>query len=58
MINYFYQMVLIPWQSHDGIYACSLGLTMLGGDGMDSTIECIFSSARGFQLLCPIVPGA
>jgi hypothetical protein len=49
--------MLIPWQSHDGIYACSPGLAMLGDDGMDSILVCALSGVRGFLLLCPIVPG-
>jgi hypothetical protein len=31
---------------------------MLGGDGMNSILECIVSGVRGFLLLCPIVAGA
>jgi hypothetical protein len=55
MVNHFYQVVLIPWKSHDGIYVCSLGLAMSGGNGMDFILECILSGARGFLLLRPIV---
>jgi hypothetical protein len=31
---------------------------MLGGDGMNSILECIVSGVRGFLLLRPIVAGA
>jgi hypothetical protein len=31
---------------------------MLGGDGMDSLLECVAPGAHGFLLLCPIVAGS
>jgi hypothetical protein len=58
MLNRFYQAVLIPWQCHDDILACSPGLVMSGGDGMDSILECMMSGARGFLLLRPIASSA
>jgi hypothetical protein len=54
----FYQAVLIPWQRHDVIYACSSGIAMSGSDEMDSIFECVVPGACGFLLLRPIVAGA
>jgi hypothetical protein len=31
---------------------------MLGGDGIDSILECVMPGVREFLLLCPIVAGA
>jgi hypothetical protein len=51
--------MLILCQSHHGIEACILGLaTTSGGDGMNSTLEYMLSSACGLQWPHPIVPGA
>jgi hypothetical protein len=58
MVNCFYQVMLIPWQSHRDPSACIPGIAMLGSDGMDSTLEYILSDARGFLLLRPFVPDA
>jgi hypothetical protein len=58
MVNGFYQAVLIPWQHHDDIWACSLGIAMSGVDGMDSILEYVVSDVCWFLLLSPIVPGA
>jgi hypothetical protein len=53
-----YQVVLTPWQGHDVIYACSLGIEASGGDGMDSLLECSVPGVRESLLLCPIMVGA
>jgi hypothetical protein len=34
------------------------GLAVLGGDEMNSILECILTGSRGLLLLCPFVPGA
>jgi hypothetical protein len=57
MIHLFYQVMLIPWQSHHDPSACTPSIAMSGGDGMDSTLEYILSNERGFLLLCPFLPG-
>jgi hypothetical protein len=51
MVNYFYQVMLIPWQSHHDPYACIPDIAMSDGDVMDSTLEYILSDAREFLLL-------
>jgi hypothetical protein len=58
MIKRFYQGKLIPWQGHHDIYACTPSLAMVGGDGMDLTLEDILSGAHGFLQQHPFVPGA
>jgi hypothetical protein len=58
MVNDFYQAVLIPWWHNDDILACSPGLAMSGGDGMDFVLEYVMSGTRGFLLLGPIMPRA
>jgi hypothetical protein len=50
--------MLIPWQSHDDIYVCTLSLPVLGSDGMDSILECVLSDAHRLLLLRPLRLGA
>jgi hypothetical protein len=57
MVNHFYKVALIHWWSHEDIWACTPGLAMLGGDGMDFILECVLLGVRGFLLLCPFMPG-
>jgi hypothetical protein len=35
-----YQAVITPWQGHDVIQACSLGIATSGSARMDSLLEC------------------
>jgi hypothetical protein len=56
MVNCFYQVVLIPWQSYHYAKACSLGLAISGGDGMDSLLEYKMTGVCGFVLLHPFMP--
>jgi hypothetical protein len=58
MVNRFYHVMLIPWQSHDVIYVCTLGLAVSGGDGIYSKLECVLSDACGLLLLRPFTPCA
>jgi hypothetical protein len=57
MVNHFYQAMLIPWQSHHDPVACTPGIAMPSGDGMDFTVEYILSDVHGFLRLRPFVPG-
>jgi hypothetical protein len=53
----FFDMILINNPSfYDG--GGGFTIAMVGGDGMDSLLECVMLGARGFLLLCPIVAGA
>jgi hypothetical protein len=53
-----YKVVLTPLQGHDVISVCSPGIATLGGNGMDSVLECSMPGVHGFQLLRSIVVGA
>jgi hypothetical protein len=53
-----YQSVLIPWQDHDVILACSSGTTVFGGGKMGALLEYVVPGPCGFLLLCPIMVGA
>jgi hypothetical protein len=57
--SFFTGGMLILYQSHHDIYACTLGLaTTSGSDEMDSTLEYMLSGVPGFLWPRSVVPGA
>jgi hypothetical protein len=54
MVNHFYQVMLIPLQSHHDPQVCTSGIAMSGGDGVDFTLQYVMSDAYGSYCYVPL----